>query len=255
MLRAPEGIVFSHQTAAALLGIPLPETIELSRVHVAVEFPRTPPRGRGVTGHSLGRVSAARVGPFPICAPAQVWCQLAALLPREDLVAAGDHLLGARKRPAVVNRETLAAEATQCRRTKGTAARAWALTRVRSGADSRPESLLRLLLEEAGYRHLQINEPVVVGAGRLVLHPDISIPSLRIAVEYEGDGHRVDARQWHADIERHGLLEAAGWRVVRVTARELFHHRDAFLARLVAVTHSARMSASASARHSFVPNA
>lgn len=71
-----------------------------------------------------------------------------------------------------------------------------------------------------------------VKRGRLVLHPDLSLPSRRIAFEYEGDGHRVDARQWHLDIERRELLEAEGWRVMRVTARDLFHDRGAFVERV-----------------------
>jgi very-short-patch-repair endonuclease len=42
----------------------------------------------------------------------------------------------------------------------------------------------------------------------------------------------VDRRQWQRDIERRDLLESEGWRVVRVTAADLFGDRDAFLARL-----------------------
>lgn len=65
-----------------------------------------------------------------------------------------------------------------------------------------------------------------------MLHPDISIPDTRVAFEYEGDGHRVDRAQWYADIERRELVEAEGWRVVRVTARDLFHDRESFRDRL-----------------------
>ncbi len=64
--------------------------------------------------------------------------------------------------------------------------------------------------------------------GRTILHPDLSIPERRIAFEHEGDGHRVDRRQWHLDIERRDVLESEGWRVVRVTAHDLFGNRDAF---------------------------
>ncbi|WP_295121453.1 hypothetical protein [uncultured Leifsonia sp.] len=117
-------------------------------------------------------------------------------------------------------------------RTKGSRKRVWALPRIRQGADSRPESLLRLLLEEYGFTGLDVNHPVTVRQGRLVLHPDLSIPHRRLAFEYEGDGHRVDQRQWHTDIERRDLLEAEGWHVVRVTARDLFQDRAAFYERL-----------------------
>ncbi|MFE4470641.1 endonuclease domain-containing protein, partial [Leifsonia sp. NPDC056824] len=226
-----EGVCFSHETAAVLLGVPLPESAQNGPLQVAVEFPRSPPRARGVVGHSLGAVSGSVVDGLPVSTPAHFWCQLSGVLTREDLVAVGDHLVGARKRPALAALDELAAVSAELRRTKGARARAWALPRIRPGADSRPESLLRLFLEAQGYGGLQVNRPIPVGR-RLVLHPDLSIPERRLAFEYEGDGHRVERRQWHADIERRDLLEAEGWRVVRVTAHDLFGDRDAFAERL-----------------------
>ncbi len=227
-----EGAYFSHQTAAVLLGVPLPSHVSEVPLHIAVAFPRTPPRGRGVLGHSLGSVSGEVVDGVPLCAPAHVWCQLSGVLEREDLVAAGDHLVGARGREPLAEIHELVDAAGELHRTKGSRARVWALPRIRDGADSRPESLLRLLLEEYGFTGLEVNRPVSLRQGRLVLHPDLSVPDRHLAFEYEGDGHRVDRRQWHADIERRDLLEAEGWRVVRVTSHDLFGNRDAFRDRL-----------------------
>lgn len=228
----PDYAFFSHQTAAALLGVPLPPGIADDHLHVSVSFPRTPPRGRGIIGHSLGSVEGFVVGDLPISEPAHVWCQLSGVLERDDLVAAGDFLVGARTRSPLVTDDDLAALAADLHRTKGARSRTWALQRIRFGADSRPESLLRLLLESLGLEGLHVNAPVTVSSGRLVLHPDLSVPKLRLAFEYEGDGHRVDQRQWYLDIERRELLEAEGWRVVRVTARDLFHERAGFVERL-----------------------
>ncbi len=228
----PESAYFSHQTAAVLLDVPLPASLHVEALHIAVAFPRAAPRGRGVVGHSLGTVDGEIRGGLPICAPALVWCQLAGVLGREDLVAAGDHLVGSRHRVPLADAWELSDAAEALQRTKGARSRSWALRRIRHGADSRPETLLRLLLEARGCTELEVNSPTLVRGGRLVLHPDLSIPRRRIAFEYEGDGHRVDERQWHRDIERRELLEAEGWRVVRVTARDLFQDRDAFLRRL-----------------------
>jgi very-short-patch-repair endonuclease len=228
----PEGAYFSHQTAADLLGVPLPAELCDGALQVSVAFPRTPPRGRGVNGHSLGSVRGAAVDGLPVCRPALVWCQLSGVLDREDLVAAADHLVGARKRAPVVTLAELTDAAEALQRTKGARARAWALPRIRFGADSRPETLLRLRLEECGLTGLAVNRPVAVRGGGLELHPDLSLPDRRIAFEYEGDGHRVDRRQWHTDIERRDLLEAEQWRVMRVTALDLFGDRDAFRQRL-----------------------
>jgi very-short-patch-repair endonuclease len=41
---------------------------------------------------------------------------------------------------------------------------------------------------------------------------------LKVAVEYDGDQHRSDRRQYRWDIRRLEMLERLGWIVVRVTA-------------------------------------
>ncbi|WP_158864707.1 hypothetical protein [Leifsonia sp. AG29] len=183
-------------------------------------------------GHSLKAVSRATAGGFPICAPSEVWVQLSGVVGPEDLVAAGDHLVGARRRPALATVAELATASERCSHSKGARSREWALSRIRWGADSRPESLLRLLLGDLGLEGLEVNPPVVVGDGTVTLHPDLTLPDRRLAFEYEGDGHRADARQWRLDIERRELLEERGWRVVRVTASDLFGDRAPFLRRL-----------------------
>lgn len=226
-----EGAFFSHQTAAELMGVPLPGDVADGALHVSVPFPRTPPRGRGVIGHSLGRLCGGSVDGLPVCSPEDVWCQLSTFLSAPDLVAAGDHLVGARAREAKTDVDRLADAVDQRRRSPGARARAWALPRIRFGADSRPETLLRLLLEELGFRDLDVNGPVLVDRGRLTLHPDLSIRDSRLAFEYEGDGHR-ERRQWAVDIRRREHFEAEGWRVVRITGDDLFRDRDSLIARL-----------------------
>ncbi len=229
--RMQEKAFFSHQTAAELLGVPLPADVADGTLHVSVPFPRTPPRGRGVIGHSLGVLTGGTVEGLPVCSPELVWCQLSTVLGALDLVAAGDHLIGARSRRPRVDLRRLAEAVDRCGGTTGARARAWALPRIRFGADSRPETLLRLLLEDLGFRDLEVNSPVLVDRGRRTLHPDISILRSRLAFEYEGDGHRA-RRQRAIDIRRREAFEAEGWTIVRVTADDLFHDRDALIARL-----------------------
>lgn len=228
----PAAAYFSHATAAALLGIPLPANASPHPLHVSVLYPRTAPHGRGVVGHSLRALAGAAVGGLPISTPAHVWCQLSGILDPHDLVAAGDFLVGARSRAPLSRLDELAAVSAAVPRTRGSKARAWALERIRFGADSRPETLLRLFLEERGVGELTINQPVEVDGGRVILHPDLALPGSRVAFEYEGDGHRIDRRQWSRDIRRHDLLEAAGWTVVRVTADDLFRDQATFIERL-----------------------
>lgn len=61
---------------------------------------------------------------------------------------------------------------------------------------------------------------------------DLVYPERRIAIESEGDQHRIDPAQWHRDIEKHERLADLGWRVVRVTREQLFADPSNFVARV-----------------------
>lgn len=231
-----DGQLFSHVTALALHGAPLPPWLESEPLHLSVLFPRTPPRGAGVHGHSLRRLSGTIHLGFPVADAAHAWCQAAAILGREDLVAAGDALItGPRiagvRGAGVTTRERLAEVASMLRGSPGSGKVAWALPRVRSGVDSRPETLLRLLCVRARLPEPLVDHAITVAAG-LVLHADLAYADARIVLDYEGDAHRVDRATWLRDLQRRELFEDAGWRVVRVTSADLFGDPDAFVARL-----------------------
>ncbi|HEV7183753.1 MAG TPA: hypothetical protein VGN33_04595 [Leifsonia sp.] len=239
--RMLDGQVFSHATAAALYGMPLSADTTPGPLHVSVARPRTPPRARGVVGHSLADPDIREVAGMPACSPAQVWLQLAATLEREELVAVGDHILGSRNRPALASLRDLR-DAVRTRNAPGVRALRWAVERVRCGADSRPESLLRLAVVEAGLPEPSINPPIMLPEG-LVIHPDLVFFPQRTILEYEGDGHRTDSGQWMRDIRRHDLTADAGWRVMRVTRVDLFAARPEFVGRLRRTLHARRVTA------------
>jgi very-short-patch-repair endonuclease len=88
------------------------------------------------------------------------------------------------------------------------------------------ESRARLILVDAGLRCPAVNKPVVDAFGQFVALPDLSYPDLRIAIEYDGDLHRTDARIWRKDKARREALEALGWRVITLTADDVLHHPD-----------------------------
>lgn len=90
---------------------------------------------------------------------------------------------------------------------------------------------MRLLLAVSRFATPEIRHPIEVEGG-LVFHPDLAFVAERVALEYEGDGHRADRTTWLDDIERRELMEAAGWRVVRVTSRDTFEHPELFVVRL-----------------------
>lgn len=49
---------------------------------------------------------------------------------------------------------------------------------------------------------------------------DYAWPALRIAVEVDGEVHRIKER-FHADIEKHAWLTLNGWTLLRVGGREV----------------------------------
>jgi very-short-patch-repair endonuclease len=49
---------------------------------------------------------------------------------------------------------------------------------------------------------------------------DMGWRDYKVAVEYDGDHHRKDRRQYVKDIARLRMLEALGWIVIRVIAED-----------------------------------
>ena len=98
-------------------------------------------------------------------------------------------------------------------------------------SDSPMETRLRLLLVLGGLPCPESNRDVVVD-GEWLARPDLSYPALRIAIEYDGDHHRTDRRQWQRDIGRRRLLEDAGWLLIVVTAADVLRHPEAIVERV-----------------------
>lgn len=96
-----------------------------------------------------------------------------------------------------------------------------ALKLVDAGAESPRETWLRLLLIDAGYPRPQTQIAVYGEYGELVAVLDLGWEDVKIALEYEGDHHRTDRRQFHRDIARYEALPDLGWIVVRVTAEDV----------------------------------
>jgi very-short-patch-repair endonuclease len=89
---------------------------------------------------------------------------------------------------------------------------------VDAGAESPRETWLRLVLVNGGYPRPQTQIPVYGDYGELVAVLDLGWEDVKLAVEYEGDHHRTDRRQFSRDIARYEALSDLGWIVIRVTA-------------------------------------
>jgi hypothetical protein len=93
-----------------------------------------------------------------------------------------------------------------------------ALNLVDAGAESPRESWLRLILHRAGFPAPQTHIPVYDEYGQLVAVLDMGWEHIKLAVEYDGDHHWTDRRQFKKDIRRAEALTELGWVDVRVTA-------------------------------------
>ena len=60
---------------------------------------------------------------------------------------------------------------------------------------------------------------------RPVAFLDMGWPDFKVAVEYDGDHHRKDRRQYVKDIARLQMLEALGWIVIRVISTKIVRKR------------------------------
>jgi very-short-patch-repair endonuclease len=54
---------------------------------------------------------------------------------------------------------------------------------------------------------------------------DLTYLEYRVLIEYEGDQHRGDKRQWNRDIDRYDDFVVASFTVIRITAGRARHPR------------------------------
>jgi very-short-patch-repair endonuclease len=95
-----------------------------------------------------------------------------------------------------------------------------ALELVDPGSQSPKETWLRLSLIRAGLPRPKTQIPVLAAGGAQVYYLDMGWEDLMVAVEYDGEQHRLDRWQYTKDIRRSEALERVGWIVIRVTASD-----------------------------------
>lgn len=213
---------FSHVTAARLLGVPLPRRwASDERTDVIRLSDEAFPRDRAVRGHrGLERRRLTTVERLPVVDPVDTWADLATVLGVPWLVAAGDCLIGRDG----IGLHHLRAVAAVPRRRGARRLRA-AAELVRPGSASPMESRARVMFADYGLPEPELNGHVVEH-GEWLGCVDFVWREERVIVEFEGDQHRTDRRQWQRDVDRVRHLEAAGWKVIRMTAADLTLERE-----------------------------
>jgi hypothetical protein len=176
---------------------------------------RISPR-RGVRVHAVGLAVGERVdGTPPRTTPLRTAWDVAAWLPPLAAVPIIDSLLATQLVSTADLADTIAARVGK--RGWRRAAKAFGL--ADAGAQSVPESRLRVRFVSAGLPRPVVQLAVVV-AGGIVLHPDLAWEEFRVAVEYDGVWHAT-ADQMRRDRRRLNLLVADGWLVLHVTSDRL----------------------------------
>jgi very-short-patch-repair endonuclease len=99
---------------------------------------------------------------------------------------------------------------------RGVRAAAKSLGLADAGAESPPESLVRLLVLASALPR-PVTQIDVCGMYRL----DMGWPELKVAIEYDGAQHWTDPHQRARDIERLESLTAQGWTIIRVSWTQL----------------------------------
>ncbi|MCG5430886.1 hypothetical protein LV457_01040 [Mycobacterium sp. MYCO198283] len=189
------------------------------RIHAAVLQP-------GETGIHAG---------LPVTTPLRTAFDLGRRGRLEEAVARLDALARATSFDAAAVHEL----AQQHRHSRGLRHLERALTLVDAGAQSPRETRLRLMLTNAGLPRPQTQIPVCTPGGQLFAYLDMGWENWMVAVEYDGDQHRVDRRQYVKDIRRLETLAQLGWTVVRVVAED---RRSDVLRRVRAAIESRQVS-------------
>jgi hypothetical protein len=219
--RMPPGAAFSHRTAAILRGMPLPPPAVDVLLDLTVPTPKRAPRRRGTRGHSavLGAGDIEIVAGVPVTTVERTWCDLGGILDMPDLIAVADFLLWHEAPLSTVARLTAAIEAYPPRSGRRMLRRALSLTSDHSR--SRPESLVRVDLTVSGLPTPEPNHKVYLPIARRTVYLDLAFPRYKLELEYHGDQHRTDVRQWRSDIRRGNDIGDDGWQTLQFTGDDL----------------------------------
>ncbi|MDT5116655.1 MAG: hypothetical protein QOE30_2394 [Mycobacterium sp.] len=202
--------VIAGVAASALHGAPW---VDVDTAIELVSKSARPQRGLIVRNETLGADEVATVRRLPATSVVRTAFDLGRHLPRGQAVARLDALMYA----TPFSFEDVSALAKRHRGARGLRRLGEVLPLVDGGAASPKESWLRLLLVDAGLPKPATQIPVHDG-WRLVGVLDMGWQDYMVALEYDGDQHRTDRRQFVKDINRLDTIQDLGWTVIRVVA-------------------------------------
>jgi len=211
----PPSAFVSHNTAAEVLGLPVPSS---AHVHVSVVRKEDRSQRADIDCHLAPRPShIVRRRGIRVASPLELFVQLAGSLDLVDLVVLGDAMI--RKRLMTVDGLVEHCRSTRVRNAK--AARR-AAAQVRAEVDSPMESRLRMLIVLAGLPEPAVNHKIRDEDGNVLRRFDLSYPTLRLIVEYDGRLHVEREENWESDLDRREQFDEWGWRIIVVTSKGIY---------------------------------
>ena len=225
----PYGVAY-RTTAARIHGMPLPSWVDddAPRLELAVPVGTSQIRrpGLAVRRLMLPASDVVEVGGIRITTPERTFADLASLLGLTDTVVVGDHLVREHgpghpgEREPVVPLDVLSRYIAGIKGRHGILRARQALELVRVGADSPPETRLRLALQDAGLPEPVLGMVLCDGYGRPVLFPDLAYPDYRVLVQYDGS-HHLSAIQAASDGRRESAALVLGWKSLVITKDDI----------------------------------
>lgn len=218
---ASPGAWISHVTAARLRCQLLPPWLaDSTQLHLSKPRSLSPVRRKGVCGHTVLALEdeIELVDGIRMSTRSRTWLDLARTLPLSDLVSMGDELLRIPRLDFEQRTEPYATIAglrallSRHPNLQGVVRAREAMDLMRVGADSAPESLLRLALADAGLPEPELQVPLRAG-DELSPSADLGYRHRRLAIQYDGGHHLLDA-QILSDRRRDKAFESAGWTVL-----------------------------------------
>jgi very-short-patch-repair endonuclease len=230
VLAAGDGALLSHRDAAALHGLRRPHDGIATDVTTTGRARRTP----ALAVHQAVALAAedrATVDRIPVTSVARTLVDLAGVVGKQALAAA----LNEAERADVLD---VGAIERVLERTRGRRGRGHANLRavLREHRDLGP-TLTRSELERAFLDLLEASDlpRPRTNVRRLGHEVDMCWPAARLIVELDGWQYHRTRAQFESDRARDAELEAAGWRVIRVTARQLKTRRATLVRNLRAL--------------------
>lgn len=175
-----------------------------------------PPRGLIARNERLEDDEVTAIAGVPVTTAVRTAFDLARHLPRRKAVARLDALAAA----TGVTAADVLPLIDRYKGARGVRRAQVALSLMDAGAQSPKETWLRLLVIDAGLPRPATQLIVHNGDYYPLAYLDLGWEEFMVAVEYDGDQHRSDRRQYVKDIGRITMLEDLGWIVIRVIAED-----------------------------------